>query len=62
MQIEEKQLELPLGEAELTGDGPEMVSITRALYDELLEDQDELNRLHANGVDNWEGYSQGWIE
>lgn len=35
----------------------EMVTITKAEYESLLEDSDKLNRLEAYGVDNWSGYS-----
>lgn len=34
----------------------EMVSIPKARYEELLEDQKVLNALRAGGVDNWEWY------
>jgi hypothetical protein len=35
-------------------------AIERALnnYESLLEDSKTLARLHAGGVDNWEGYDQ----
>lgn len=36
---------------------PEMVTITKAEYDELLHDSDFLMCLRAAGVDNWCGYS-----
>jgi hypothetical protein len=35
----------------------EMVTITKAEYEKLLEDSDWLNCLEQAGVDNWEGYS-----
>lgn len=35
----------------------ETVTITRSLYEGLLEDRAELDRLHSNGVDSWEGYA-----
>ena len=34
----------------------EMVTITKAEYDELMDRDEELTRLEAAGVDNWEGY------
>lgn len=34
----------------------EMVTITKAKYDQLLEDSEFLAALEAAGVDNWEGY------
>lgn len=35
------------------------ITITRKLYRSLLDDRNELRRLEAAGVDNWEGYSSG---
>jgi hypothetical protein len=32
------------------------VTITRKEYNQLLEDAKILERLYANGVDNWEGW------
>ena len=34
----------------------EMVTITKAEYDELVKDQKFLIALQAAGVDNWDGY------
>ena len=34
----------------------EHVTLTRAEYDELVDDQNMLRLLRAAGVDNWEGY------
>lgn len=34
----------------------EKVTISRARYAELLDDQHTLNRLYDAGVDNWDGY------
>ncbi|CAD2254848.1 hypothetical protein QSH46_021785 [Xanthomonas arboricola pv. juglandis] len=34
----------------------ETVTITRARYVELLEDEEFLSALRAAGVDNWDGY------
>lgn len=39
-----------------TIDEPEMVVITKAEHDRLLERDDWLECLEAAGVDNWEGY------
>jgi hypothetical protein len=36
---------------------PEMVAITKAEYESLLDDADKLAKLEAYGVDNWSGYS-----
>lgn len=33
------------------------VTISKAEYDNLIQDQKFLRHLEANGVDNWEGYS-----
>ena len=33
------------------------VTISLDEYAELLEAKEELDRLYANGVDNWEGFS-----
>ena len=38
------------------GSNSEMVLITRAEYDSLLEDSEWLGCLEAAGVDNWPGY------
>jgi hypothetical protein len=35
----------------------ETVTILRSEYDHLIEDSQFLKHLHANGVDNWEGYT-----
>jgi len=37
--------------------GEETVTISKAKYKRLLDDQSVLRRLEAAGVDNWEGYS-----
>ena len=34
------------------------VTISKAIYDQLCEDQRFLSALRAAGVDNWEGYSE----
>ena len=34
----------------------EMITITKAEYDGLVEDHDFLECLIAAGVDNWDGY------
>lgn len=34
----------------------ESVTISKAEYEELLDDQKLLNALQACGVDNWDGY------
>lgn len=34
----------------------EMIEISKALYDQLLEDQRFLSCLEGCGVDNWPGY------
>ena len=36
----------------------EIVTITLKESSELLAARDELNALHAGGVDNWEWYSE----
>jgi hypothetical protein len=36
----------------------ETVTITKERFDELVEAEDELNRLYAAGVDNWEGFDE----
>lgn len=36
----------------------ETVTILRSEYDHLIEDSQFLEHLHANGVDNWEGYTR----
>ena len=36
----------------------EMITVSRKEYDQLIEDSIFLEHLHANGVDNWEGYSR----
>lgn len=38
------------------------VTITIKEYDSLKRHSVELQRLLANGVDNWEGYSMGRVE
>lgn len=37
---------------------PEMVVITKAEYDRLLDVDDWMDCLEAAGVDNWEGYDE----
>jgi hypothetical protein len=39
-----------------TEDQEEMITITKAEYDELIEDQKLLIALQGAGVDNWDGY------
>ena len=34
----------------------EMITITKAEYDELLDNQRMLQALEGAGVDNWQGY------
>ena len=36
----------------------ETVTISKAKYDELVRDQQELQALHEGGVDNWEWYGE----
>ncbi len=36
---------------------PEMVTITKAEYDQLINDSEFLSCLEGAGVDNWCGYS-----
>lgn len=36
----------------------ESVTISKAEYEQLLEDQQFLRALHAAGVDNWEWYEE----
>lgn len=36
----------------------EMVTITKARYDRLLDRDDWLDCLEAAGVDNWDGYDE----
>lgn len=36
----------------------ETVTIPLSEHQRLIEDSEELDRLYANGVDNWEGYSE----
>lgn len=43
-------------ESTLDGDPADQLTISRAEYNELVADSRELARLHAAGVDNWEGY------
>lgn len=38
----------------------ETVTIPRSLYARLLADSKFLARLHAAGVDNWNGYHYGF--
>jgi hypothetical protein len=38
------------------GSTPEMVTITKAEYESLLDDKHRLECLEAHGVDNWQGY------
>lgn len=33
------------------------ITITKKLYDELLQSDRTLNCLYAHGVDNWDGYA-----
>jgi hypothetical protein len=35
---------------------PEMITITKTEYNNLIAAQKLLDALEANGVDNWEGY------
>lgn len=35
----------------------EQVTISKKVYDRLIEDSNLLSCLQAAGVDNWEGYS-----
>ena len=39
-------------------DKTEMVTITKAEYDRLLEQELWLNCLEQAGVDNWDGYDE----
>ncbi len=32
------------------------ITISRKIYEDLIDDQRLLNALRANGVDNWSGY------
>lgn len=36
----------------------EMITVSRKEYDQLIEDSIFLEHLHANGVNNWEGYTR----
>ena len=36
--------------------GEETVTISKKIYDNLIESDNELSALHAHGVDNWVGY------
>jgi hypothetical protein len=39
------------------------VTISKQKYEELLDDQRQLDHLRGLGVDNWEGYSHySWDE
>ena len=40
----------------------QMVTITKAEYDQLLEDQKFLECLQAAGVDNWEWYAAAFAQ
>lgn len=40
----------------------ELVSITMDHYGRLVADRMTLRRLHAAGVDNWEGYGDALVE
>jgi len=42
----------------------ETVTISKAEYEELLEDQKFLIALRGAGVDNWEGYGEAleWLD
>jgi len=51
-----KELRTALNEQ--SGDQPEMVTITTAEYDQLVEDAEWLSYLEAAGVDNWEGIDE----
>jgi hypothetical protein len=33
------------------------ITISKQLFEQLVEDSYQLNHLHNTGVDNWEGYS-----
>ena len=35
------------------------ITISKEIYDKLIADQQQLNRLKAKGVDNWDGYVSG---
>lgn len=39
-------------------DNTEIITITRAEYESLLDADHELSVFYANGVDNWEGYDE----
>lgn len=34
------------------------ITIPISEYNQLMAASEELDRLHANGVDNWEGYEE----
>jgi hypothetical protein len=40
----------------------ETVTISKKRYDSLIDAQKKLDRLEAAGVDNWEGYSEAFID
>jgi hypothetical protein len=40
----------------------ELVTITRANYNQLVDDQYKLECLEAHGVDNWQGYSDAMAD
>ncbi len=54
---EEKELMQFLGMEEME-EKEEMVTITKAEHDQLVEDQMFLEALKGCGVDNWCGYDQ----
>lgn len=41
---------------EAQDDKEDTITITLEEYKELIESSVELDRLYANGVDNWEGF------
>lgn len=38
----------------------ETITISKKLYEKLLQDRKTLRALEAAGVDNWEGYSEAF--
>lgn len=40
----------------------ETITISKAMYDSLVEDSEFLERLQAGGVDNWSGYSDCYTQ
>jgi len=39
-------------------DNPELILVSRSLYNRLVGANNLLQMLYAAGVDNWEGYSE----